>query len=76
MQFINNLAVMHARESFVNSELTGCRRHLLRLFLKDSERAWPVPQELVSLMNSLYEHEAEDEVFPWSLAPLPYVLTP
>jgi hypothetical protein len=76
MQFINNLAVLHARESFLNSDLNGCRRHLMRLFLKDPVRAWPVPGEMLSLMSRLYDHEAEDEVFPWSLAPLPYVLTP
>jgi hypothetical protein len=76
IQFLNNLSVLHARESFVNSGLNGCRRHLLRLFLKNESLAWEVPEALSSMMTRLYDHDAATEDFPWSLSPLPYVLSP
>lgn len=76
IQYINNLGLLHARESFVNSDLDGCRRHLLRVFLKDISMAWEVPEELKDAMDALYEHNLEDEHFPWTFDPLPYVLSP
>jgi hypothetical protein len=76
IQFVNNLAVLHGRESFMNSEMNGCRRHLLRLFLKDEAMAWKVPSALSGLMSCLYDHDPIAEEFPWSLGPLPYVLSP
>lgn len=37
----NNLALMHARESF--EDAPGTSRHLVRMWLRDPERAWKVP---------------------------------
>jgi hypothetical protein len=43
IQFINNLSVMHARSAYGNGA-TSSTRHLLRMFLRDPERAWKKPE--------------------------------
>ena len=76
IQFVNNLALLHGREAFRCREVVGTRRHLLRMFLKDGDDDYPLPNKLQSIMQELYDHDVEEEMFPWSLAPLPYVLSP
>lgn len=39
--FLNNLAVLHAREAFVNTP--EATRHILRLYLSDPEQSWENP---------------------------------
>ncbi|RSL59739.1 hypothetical protein CEP51_013880 [Fusarium floridanum] len=60
---VNNLSIMHAREAFVDDEVSGEVRHILRLWLQDQEswsvastlgylepeKAWHVPDEHQSL---------------------------
>lgn len=43
-QFINNLAVLHARDAFVDGPLA--RRHLVRLWLRNEDKAWSTPPQL------------------------------
>ncbi|KAH6870482.1 hypothetical protein BKA58DRAFT_402010 [Alternaria rosae] len=76
VQFLNNLGILHARESFVNSDLTGCRRHLLRMYLHDSVNGWSVPPELRGMMKDLYDHDQKAQKLPWTLSALPYVASP
>lgn len=76
VQFLNNLGVLHARESFVNSDLSGCRRHLLRMYLQDSVNGWSAPSELHGIMEDLYDQDQKIHELPWTLAPLPYVASP
>lgn len=76
MQFVNNLALLHGREAFRCQEVLGCRRHLLRMFLKDEVDNRPLPTKLDEVFQQLYKHNAVEEVFPWSIAPLPYILSP
>jgi len=76
VQFLNNLGILHARESFVNSDLTGCRRHLLRMYLHDSVNGWSVPPELRGMMEELYNHDQKSQKLPWTLSALPYVASP
>ncbi|KXJ85894.1 TfdA family taurine catabolism dioxygenase TauD [Microdochium bolleyi] len=52
IQYVNNLAVFHARDGFVDGE--GKQRHLLRLWLRDSENAWPTPEVLQTRWEQLY----------------------
>ncbi|KAG6853962.1 hypothetical protein C0991_012108 [Blastosporella zonata] len=63
IQYINNLAVFHARDGFVDTpEKT---RHLLRLWLRNEELAWSTPKELESTWKRLYYSITPDEqVFP------------
>ena len=64
MVFFNNLGMMHARDAFVDNEEAGRKRHLLRLILRDEERAYETPKELRETWKALYEHCVEEEVFP------------
>jgi len=43
IQFINNLSIMHAREAYQGANGKASTRHLLRMFLRDPERAWVKP---------------------------------
>ncbi|KAG6829270.1 hypothetical protein H0H92_005090 [Tricholoma furcatifolium] len=63
IQYINNLAVFHARDGFVDTpEKT---RHLLRLWLRNEELAWKTPKELESSWKRLYYTVSDDEqTFP------------
>jgi hypothetical protein len=45
MVFLNNLALLHARDSYVDSE-DGPSRHLVRLWLRNPELAWDIPQSM------------------------------
>lgn len=73
MLFFNNLTMMHARDSFLNdSSITGKKRHLLRLIIRDDSwerKRWHVPEELHRQMSAIYEHEAWDEEFQIEEAP-------
>ncbi|KAL9064938.1 MAG: hypothetical protein Q9161_008570 [Pseudevernia consocians] len=64
MVFFNNLTMMHARDSFVDNEAAGLKRHLLRLILRDDEAAYELPAQLKDTWKDLYEHEVEEEDFP------------
>jgi hypothetical protein len=44
MCFINNLAIMHSRQSFKDG--LDAKRYLLRLWLNNPERGWRIPEGL------------------------------
>lgn len=56
--------MLHARDAFVDNEAEGHKRHLLRLVLRDEEKAYKLPKQLEDTWKALYEHEVEEEVFP------------
>ncbi|KAI0390168.1 TfdA family taurine catabolism dioxygenase TauD [Xylariaceae sp. FL0594] len=63
VQYVNNLAVFHARDGFVDTPEK--RRHLLRLWLRDPELAWESPRNLQWRWDQLYEGiTPESQVFP------------
>jgi len=63
VQYVNNLAVFHARDGF--QDTPEQQRHLLRLWLRDPENAWPTPLALSERWAGLYEGvKPENEVFP------------
>ena len=43
--FINNLALLHARDSYVDPA-DGPGRHFVRLWLRNPELAWPLPESM------------------------------
>lgn len=57
--FVNNLSIMHAREAFIDDTDNSNRRHLLRLWLRDSELSWPIAKSLRSNHEQLYNPEPE-----------------
>jgi len=46
MIFINNFSLLHAREPYFDSSDTSQRRHLVRLWLRNSKRAWDIPMSM------------------------------
>jgi hypothetical protein len=59
----SNLGVVHARDSFVDDESSGQKRHLLHIIAKDEIKAWAVPGPLDEIRRALYAHEDKDEKF-------------
>ncbi|KAE8143494.1 hypothetical protein BDV38DRAFT_233812 [Aspergillus pseudotamarii] len=52
MQFINNLSMVHARNSYVDGP--DSRRHLLRLWHRDPQNAWATPEPLRNRADRIY----------------------
>ena len=62
VQYINNLSVFHSRNGIVDEP--GKERHLLRLWLRDSEYAWETPAPLHGRWDAVYGNlSAEEQVF-------------
>ncbi|KAK8049733.1 hypothetical protein PG994_011463 [Apiospora phragmitis] len=68
MHFINNMAVLHRRESFVNGQTGRERRHLVRMRLRSSALGWDLPEELRSDWHDAFESTT---VKAWHLEPMP-----
>lgn len=67
MLFFSNLQMMHARDAFVDGNITDgtSERYLLRLILRDENNvSWHLPKELESTWQELYDHRNEDESVP------------
>ena len=63
VQYVNNLAVFHARDGFTDTREQT--RHLVRLWLRDPEEAWETPGELREKWDGLYKGVTEEgQVFP------------
>ncbi|KAI0008230.1 Clavaminate synthase-like protein [Xylariaceae sp. FL0662B] len=63
IQYVNNLALFHARDGFTNTKEK--QRHLLRLWLRDPENAWEIPEPLKPRWAELYDNVTpESEVLP------------
>ncbi|KAL6720526.1 hypothetical protein ACLMJK_002450 [Lecanora helva] len=64
MIFFNNLSTLHARDAFVDNDAIGQKRHLLRLILRNEEKAYDLPSQLKETWKGLYEHDRQEELFP------------
>ncbi|KZF19187.1 Clavaminate synthase-like protein [Xylona heveae TC161] len=63
VQCINNHSIFHAGNGFTDEP--GNERHLIRLWLRDSEYAWDTPALLHERWEHVYKDVKEDEqVFP------------
>ncbi|KAI1374758.1 Clavaminate synthase-like protein [Hypoxylon crocopeplum] len=51
--FINDMAIMHARSSFTESG-QGIQRHLLKFYLRDPAKKWPIPESAQKQWNKIY----------------------
>lgn len=68
MHFINNLAVLHRRESFTDGADTATKRHLVRMRLRNAEQRWALPQALEDEWASAFDANASKV---WHLEPMP-----
>ncbi|KAJ2891453.1 TfdA family Taurine catabolism dioxygenase TauD [Zalerion maritima] len=56
IHFINNLAVFHSREGFVDG--MSQKRHLVRTWNRDTENGWKIPEALAREYIDAYDPEA------------------
>ncbi|KAH9896316.1 hypothetical protein F4778DRAFT_745928 [Xylariomycetidae sp. FL2044] len=66
--FINNLGILHAREEFTDSPENT--RYLVRMWLKNKERAWELPPTLQRGNARTYDDTVEET---WNILPAPRV---
>ncbi|PMD57402.1 Clavaminate synthase-like protein [Hyaloscypha bicolor E] len=70
MLFWNNMAMLHARKGWTDSP--NSRRHLVRLWLRndDTEKRWPIPEELQAgtAWNEAFDHAGRSQL--WPVAPI------
>ncbi|PIA98661.1 hypothetical protein CB0940_03715 [Cercospora beticola] len=62
VQYANNLSIFHARDAF--KDTPDQQRHLVRLWLRDPEHAWPTPEALKSRWGIYDGVTPENSVFP------------
>ncbi|TQN74500.1 Taurine hydroxylase-like protein SAT17 [Colletotrichum shisoi] len=73
IHFINNLAILHRREAFVNGQGPDERRHLVRMRVRSESLGWSIPAELQREWFDAFEKPA-DRV--WHLEPMPDAFFP
>lgn len=73
IHFINNLAILHRREGFVNGQAPSEKRHLVRMRVRNDKLGWSLPEELKREWYDAFEKPA-DRV--WHLEPMPDAFFP
>lgn len=68
IHFINNLAILHRREGFVNGASANERRHLVRMRVRDDELGWAIPEDLRDEWSEAFETKKSKV---WHLEPMP-----
>jgi Taurine catabolism dioxygenase TauD, TfdA family len=72
LHFVNNLAVLHRRDEFVDDEGTSWgkkkKRHLVRMRIRNQKMGWELPRELEGEWNKAFAEEGERV---WHLEPMP-----
>ncbi|KAE8422528.1 hypothetical protein BDV36DRAFT_310890 [Aspergillus pseudocaelatus] len=69
MQFINNLSMVHARNSYVDGP--DSRRHLLRLWLRDPQNAWVTPEPMRNRADRIYDEKFRRGPQTFPVDPIP-----
>ncbi|AEO71829.1 uncharacterized protein THITE_2148420 [Thermothielavioides terrestris NRRL 8126] len=69
LRFINNMAVLHRREAFTNGAdgTAAATRHLVRLWLNNPARCWPLPRPLRIAWARIFEDPEREE--HWDIEP-------
>lgn len=52
--FINNFALLHKRDKYIDAEDATARRHLVRLWLRDPEAGWDLPASMKAPWQAAY----------------------
>ena len=68
MHYINNLAILHRRDAFVDGDEPTTKRHLIRMRLRNDSLGWTIPDELKEEWADAFEKRG-DRV--WHLEPMP-----
>jgi hypothetical protein len=72
IRFINNMALLHRREAFENpkGEDAARGRHLVRVWLHNTEMCWKLPEPLRLAWARVFEDDDEERGEHWDLAPV------
>lgn len=68
MRFINNLALLHCREPYEDDK--NSQRHLVRLWLRNENLGWKIPQALMGKWDEIFQGDPDGEE-RWPILPLP-----
>ncbi|KAH6957614.1 hypothetical protein BKA56DRAFT_602221 [Ilyonectria sp. MPI-CAGE-AT-0026] len=68
IHLVNNLTIMHRREGFIDGEMPGAKRHLVRMRLRDEQFGWKLPDSLEQQWSVAFNN-ARPTV--WHLEPMP-----
>ncbi|KAH7014774.1 hypothetical protein EDB80DRAFT_747964 [Ilyonectria destructans] len=68
IHFVNNLAIMHRRDGFVNGEVPEAKRHLVRMRLRDEQFGWKLPDSLEQQWSVAFSNAG---LTVWHLEPMP-----
>ena len=68
IHFINNLAVFHRREMFINGAGPEQKRHLVRMRIRDSQLGWKLPVELQPEWDNAFAGKRRPV---WHVEPMP-----
>jgi len=68
MTFINNFAILHSRDSFVDSGVDN--RYLVRLWLRNENLKWDLPEHLQEGNSRMFEDNLEVQP-TWNIQPRP-----
>ncbi|KAF2761734.1 Clavaminate synthase-like protein [Pseudovirgaria hyperparasitica] len=69
MLLYNNLGVLHGRNAFTDAEVGDHRRHILRLWVRNEERAWDTPEELAREWHLVYGDSVRRARAQWRMRP-------
>ncbi|KAH8717223.1 Taurine hydroxylase-like protein SAT17 [Beauveria bassiana] len=69
IHLINNFAVLHRRQGFVDGAQSSEKRHLVRMRLRDEELGWAVPRELQAEWTQAFGESSGSRV--WHIEPMP-----
>lgn len=69
MIFLNNHAILHSREAFIDAP--GASRYLVRMWLKSSTMAWKLPRALQEGNSRIYDVNELGE--RWNIADVPKI---
>ncbi|KAK6505821.1 hypothetical protein TWF481_007712 [Arthrobotrys musiformis] len=71
IQFMNNLAVVHSREEFRDASVGegADRRHLIRAFIKNEERAYQLPKHLDGAFDEIYPEDIPSSEYNFRIDP-------
>ncbi|KAH8891471.1 Clavaminate synthase-like protein [Thozetella sp. PMI_491] len=68
LHFINNLAILHRREGFVDGQSPTEKRHLVRSRLRSSKYGWSIPDGLKPDWSEAFEKPGSRR---WHIEPIP-----
>ncbi|KAH8652071.1 hypothetical protein BX600DRAFT_87690 [Xylariales sp. PMI_506] len=67
--FINNWALLHAREPYMDTDTQV--RHLLRMWVRNAQHGWEVPDSMRPLWDAAFGEEAKGRDHVYALEPPP-----